>query len=139
MFWVIVWLLKSEQIWTELKDSFLHGSGVFRHWKGSCIYQCLSKKTKTKHNQKKKNPESYYYAILVVSQRLCLSTVPAFALYMCHPFHCAFLMKLSRASTMSKDSWKQICGKTVLWVSISAVRCDEPSSLLESPHWNLWH
>lgn len=52
--------------------------------------------------KKKKNPESYYYAILVVSQRLCLSTVPAFALYMCHPFHCAFLMKLSQASTMRK-------------------------------------
>lgn len=94
IFWVIVWLLKSEQIWTELRDSFLHWSGAFRHWKGSRIYQCLSKKTK--------NPESYYYTILVVSQRLCLSTVPAFALYMCHPFHCAFLMKLSQAGTMRK-------------------------------------
>lgn len=52
--------------------------------------------------KKTKKPESYYYAILVVSQRLCLSTVPAFALYMCHPFHCAFLMKLSQAGTMRK-------------------------------------
>lgn len=105
-FWVAVWLLKSEQIRTELRDDSLQRSGAFSHWKSSHIYQCLLKnKTKAKNFQATTMP-------FVWSVKDCASILCLHLHYMCAiPFTVPFWLSYARQTQWGKTHESRIVVK----------------------------